>query len=51
MGTMYDIDRLGLKVVRNKKLKYFSHCYLIEFYETNRMSHVPLLYDVVKLLK
>ena len=41
----------GLKVVRNKKSKFFSHRCLIEFYETNRMSHVPLLYDVVNLLK
>ena len=39
------------KVVRNKKSKFFSHRYLIEFYETNRMSHVPHLYDVVNLLK
>ena len=40
-----------LKVVRNKKSKFFSHRYLIEFYETNRMSHVPHLYDVVNLLR
>ena len=40
-----------LKVVRNKKSKFFSHRYLIEVYETNRMSHVPHLYDVVNLLK
>ena len=40
-----------IKVVRNKKSKFFSHRYLIEFYETNRMSHVPHLYDVVNLLK
>ena len=39
------------KAVRNKKSKFFSHRYLIEFYETNRMSHVPHLYDVVNLLK
>ena len=39
------------KVVRNKKLNFFSHRYLIEFYETNRMSHVPHLYDVVEVLK
>ena len=43
--------RCKLKVVRNKKSKFFSHRYLIEFYETNRMSHVPHLYDVVNLLK
>ena len=30
-----------VKVVRNKKSKIFSHRYLIEFYETNRMSDVP----------
>ena len=40
-----------VKVVRNKKSKFFSHRYLIEFYETNRTSHVPHLYDVVNLLK
>ena len=40
-----------LKVVRNKQLKFFSHRYLIEFHETNRMSHVPHLYDIVILLK
>ena len=40
-----------LKVVRNKKSKFFSHRYLIEFYETNRMGHFPHLYDVVNLLK
>ena len=40
-----------IKVVRNKKSKFFSHCYLIEFYETNRMSQVPHLYDIVILLK
>ena len=40
-----------LMVVRNKKSKFFSHRYLIEIYETNRMSHVPHLYDVVNLLK
>ena len=39
------------KVVRNKKSKFFSRRYLIEFHETNRMSHVPHLYDVVNLLK
>ena len=41
----------GVKVVRNKKLKFFSHHYLIEFSETNRMSHVLHLYDVTNLLK
>ena len=40
-----------LKVVRNKKIEIFSHRYLMEFYETNRMSHVPHLYDVINLLK
>ena len=40
-----------LKVVINKKSKFFSHRYLIEFHETNRISHVPHLYDVVNLLK
>ena len=40
-----------IKVVRNKKSKFFSHRYLIEFYERNRMSHVPHLYNVVNLLK
>ena len=39
------------KVVRNKKSKFFSRRYLIEFYEINRMSHVLHLYDVVNLLK
>ena len=38
-----------LKVVRNKKIEIFSRRYLIEFYETNRMSHVPHLYDSVNL--
>ena len=42
---------MAFKVVRNKKSKFFSHDYLIKFYETNRMSHVPHLYDVVNLLK
>ena len=41
----------SLKVVRNKKSNFFSHPYLIEFYETNRMSHFPHLYDVVNLSK
>ena len=40
-----------INVVRTKKSKFFSHLYLIEFYETNRMSHLPHLYDVVNLLK
>ena len=31
---------VGIKVVRNKKSKFFSHRYLIEFSETNRMSHM-----------
>ena len=44
-------DTFYIKVVRNKKSKFFSHRYSIEFYETNRMSHVPHLYDVVNLLK
>ena len=39
-----------LKVVRNKRSKFFSHRYLIEFYETNRTSRVPHLYDVKNLL-
>ena len=43
--------KLSFKVVRNKKSNSFSHRYLIEFYETNRMSYVPHLYDVVNLLK
>ena len=34
-----------------KAVRIFSHRYLIEFYETNRMSHVPHLYDIVILLK
>ena len=38
------------KVVRNKKIEFFSR-YLIEFYETNQMSYVPHLYNVVNLLK
>ena len=29
------------KVARNKKIEIFSHCYLIEFNERNRMSHFP----------
>ena len=36
---------------QKEKIEIFSHRYLIEFYETNRMSHVPRLYDVVNLLK
>ena len=48
---MIHIEVRYFKVVRNKKSKFFSHRYLIEFYETNRMSHVPHLYDVVNLLK
>ena len=40
-----------VKVVRNKKSKFFSHRYLTEFYERNRMSHVPHLYTIVILLK
>ena len=36
---------------QKQKIEIFSHRYLIEFYETNRMSHVPHLYDVVNLLK
>ena len=32
-------------------MKFFSHRHLIEFYEINRMSHVPHLYDIVILLK
>ena len=36
---------------QKQKIEFFSHRYLIEFYETNRMSHVPHLYDVVNLLK
>ena len=43
--------RMQFKVVRNKQSKFFSHRYLIEFYETNRMSHLPHLYDIVILLK
>ena len=43
--------RKSIKVVRNKKSKFFSHRYLIEFYQTNRMSHVPHLYEVINLLK
>ena len=35
-----------VKVVRNKKWKFFSHRCLIEFYETNRKNHVPHLYDM-----
>ena len=38
-------------MVRNKKSKFFSHCHLIEFYEINRMSHVPHFYDIVILSK
>ena len=34
---------LFIKVVGNKESKFFSHRYLIEFNETNRMSHVPHL--------
>ena len=33
------------------KHRNFFHRYLIEFYETNRMSHVPHLYDIIILLK
>ena len=41
-----------IKVVRNKKNRnFFSHRYLIEFDETNRMSHVPHSYDIIILLK
>ena len=47
----YVCPQTGLKVARNKKSKFFSHRYLIEFYETNRMSHVLHLYDIVNLLK
>ena len=36
---------------QKQKIEFFSHRYLIEFYETNRISHVPHLYDVVNLLK
>ena len=43
--------KTSLKVFRNKKSKFFSHRYLIEFYETNRMSHVSHLYDVINPLK
>ena len=39
--------RITLSETKNR---FFSHRYLIEVYETNRMSHVPLLYDVVNLL-
>ena len=48
---IHEISRLifFIKVVRNKKSKFFSHRYLIEFYETNRMNHVPHLYDVIKV--
>ena len=35
---------------QKQKIEFFSHRYFIEFYETNRMSHVPHLYDVVNLL-
>ena len=42
---------ISLKVVRNKKSKFFSHGGLIEFYETNRILHVPHLYDIVIVLK
>ena len=40
-----------IKLVRNIESKFFSHRYLIEFNETNRMRHVPHLYDIVILLK
>ena len=50
-SSMNRIINNAFKVVRNKKSKFFSHRNLIEFYETNRMSHVPHLYDVVNLLK
>ena len=50
-ATLWNAIRSKIKVVRNKKSKFFSHRYLTEFYETNRMSHVPHLYDVVNLLK
>ena len=43
--------QLPYNKVKNKKSKFFSHRYLIELYETNRMSHVPHLYDIVNLLK
>ena len=45
------ITSFKFKVVRNKKSKFFSHRYLIEFNETNRISHFPHLYDMVILLK
>ena len=58
INCLFSFSVLGLtlrpcpiKVVRNKTSKVFSHRHLIEFYETNRMSHVPHLYDVVNLLK
>ena len=47
----FTLPEKTIKVVRNKKSNFFSHRCLIEFYETNRMSHVPHLYDVVNLLK
>ena len=46
-----DVGVTLLKVVRSKKSKFFSHRCLTEFYETNRMNHVPHLYDIVILSK
>ena len=36
---------------QEQKIEFFSRRYLIEFYDTNRMSHVSHLYDIVILLK
>ena len=41
----------NLRYSQEQKIEIFSHRYLIEFYETNRTSHVPHLYDIVNLLK
>ena len=32
---------------QKQKIEVFSHRCLIKFYETNRISHVPHLYDIV----
>ena len=49
--TLNKIMFTRVTVVRNKKSKFFSHRYLVEFNETNRMSHFLHLYDMVILLK
>ena len=40
-------DISNIQTVRNKKSKLGSHRYLIEFYETNQMSHISHLYDII----